>query len=157
MKETERLASQLDRALRGNAWYGPSWREVLEGVTRAAALERPLPAAHSIAEIVLHTTTWLEVVRCRLGGESPEVSSTEDWPPAPLLTESEWPQALDRLFDAGRTLGEAIRRFPLERLHTQRPGMDETWFELIAGELQHLLYHEGQIALLRKSVPAQGR
>src|SRR6266496_1112352 len=82
MNESERLADQLTRALNGGAWYGPSWREALEGITREAALYRPIPEAHTIAEILLHATTWHDVVRRRLEGESPEVSDTQDWPTA---------------------------------------------------------------------------
>jgi hypothetical protein len=33
----------------------------------------------------------------------------------------------------------------------QRPGLDDTWFVLILGELEHMLYHAGQVGLLRKA------
>jgi hypothetical protein len=84
MNESERLAQQLDRALNGNAWHGPSWREALEGLGRDAALKRPIPEAHTIAEIVRHATTWHDVVTRRLQGETPEVSDAEDWPATSL-------------------------------------------------------------------------
>jgi len=151
MNESKRLASQLERALNGGAWHGPSWREALEGVTREDALHRPIPEAHSIAEIVLHFTTWQDVVRRRLEGESPQVSDAEDWPTAVFPDEAAWSAAVARLFDTGRSLREVIERFPVERLEEQRPGVDDTWFALIIGQLQHMLYHGGQIGLLRKA------
>jgi hypothetical protein len=151
MNESERLANQLERALNGGAWHGPSWREALEGVTRWSAMHRPIPEAHSIAEIVLHATTWHDVVRRRLEGESPQVSGAEDWPAAVFPDEAAWSAAVARLFETGRSLCEMVERFPVERLQEKRPGLDDTWFGVIIGELQHVLYHAGQITLLRKA------
>lgn len=90
MNESQRLADQLTRALNGNAWHGPSWKETLEGVTREAALHRPIPDGHSIAEVLLHATTWNDVVRRRLEGETPQVSDAQDWPSAALADDAAW-------------------------------------------------------------------
>lgn len=158
MSEIERLAEQLHRGLNGGAWYGPSWREILDGLSREAALHRPIPEAHNIAEIVLHNTTWHDVVRRRLDGESPQVSDAEDWPETDFPDEAAWAKAVERMFETGRALCERIRRFPEERLPERRPGLSDTWFGMISGELQHVLYHAGQAALLRKAqVPAKVR
>ena len=151
MNESQRLGDQLTRALIGDAWHGPSWREALEGVTREAALHRPIPEAHTIAEILLHATTWHDVVRRRLQGESPEVSDAEDWPAATLADEAAWSAAVARLFDTGSALVATVDRFPVGKLHEKRLGVDGDWFELIIGELQHVLYHAGQVALLKKA------
>jgi DinB family protein len=152
MNESERLARQFERALFGEAWYGPSWREVLEGVSGGAANHRPIAGAHTILEVALHATTWHEAVRRRLQGESPQVSDAEDWPGTP--GEAAWSVTRDRLLETGRALCDAIRSFPAERIHELRPGLKETWYDLILGELQHVLYHAGQVGLLKKaSVP----
>ena len=151
MNDSERLADQLKRALNGDAWHGPSWRETLEGVTREAALHRPIPEAHTIAEIVLHATTWHDVVRRRLQGESPDVSDAEDWPAAGFADEAAWSAALARLFETGNALVATVGQFPVKKLHEKRPGVDGDWFELIIGELQHVLYHAGQVTLLKKA------
>ncbi len=49
MNDCERLAQELDRALEGAAWHGPSWREALDGVDPQAAARRPIAGAHTIA------------------------------------------------------------------------------------------------------------
>lgn len=152
MNEINRLAEQLDRALNGEAWHGPSWKEVLEGVGAQAAAIRPIPGAHTIAEVTLHATTWNDVVRRRLNGESPEVTSEQDWPSAAgLANEAAWTAAVERFFESGRALTDTVARFPQEKLMQTRPGVDGTWFDLVIGQLQHLLYHGGQVAILRKA------
>lgn len=151
MNESERLAQQIERALEGDAWHGPAWREALDGVTRETALRRPIPEAHSIAEIVLHATAWHDVVRRRLEGETPEVTDAQDWPTPHLPDDQAWEAAIRRLLDSGRALREVVARFPEERLQTSRPGTGGTWYELVIGELQHVLYHAGQVAVLRKA------
>jgi uncharacterized damage-inducible protein DinB len=157
MNESERLADQLERALNGNAWHGPSLRESLDGVTRDAAVLRPMAEAHSIAELVLHATTWHDVVRRRLEGESPEVSDAQDWPAATAITDdAAWSATIARAFATGAALAQTVRAFPVDRLQTPRPGTDGSWYQLISGELQHVLYHTGQVAILRKAaVPAR--
>lgn len=151
MNESQRLGDQLTKALIGDAWHGPSWREALEGVTREAALHRPIAEAHTIAEILLHATTWHDVVRRRLEGESPQLSDSQDWPPAALGDEAAWSAAVARLFETGSALAAIVGRFPAEKLHEKRPGVDGTWYELVIGELQHVLYHAGQVTVLKKA------
>src|SRR5213594_2011655 len=116
MSETKRLADQLERALRGDAWHGPSWKEVLDGIGVADALRKPVPNGHSIAEIVLHTTTWHDAAKRRFQGETPQVSDEQDWPRASFTTEEEWSRATTRLFDTGRALSEMIASFPENKL-----------------------------------------
>jgi hypothetical protein len=151
MSESERLAIELDKALNGGAWHGPSFREALEGVDLAAALRRPIAEAHTIAEIVLHTTAWHDVVRLRLRGEAPQISDAEDWPAPAFADERDWQAAVRRLAETGRSLCDAVRAFPAEKLHEPRPRIDDTWYGLVSGELQHVIYHAGQVAILRKA------
>jgi hypothetical protein len=151
MNECERLADQFERTLNGNAWYGPSLKENLDGVTREAALARPIGDGHSIAEIVLHMTTWHDVVRRRLQGESPQVSDAEDWPAVALADDAAWKAAAAKALETGNALAATVRAFDPARLTEKRPGTDGSWYHLIAGQLEHVTYHAGQIGLLRKA------
>jgi hypothetical protein len=156
MNESERLALEFDRALNGGAWHGPSWREALEGVEAASASARPIPGAHSIGEIVRHAGLWMDVVRRRLEGETPQVPDEVDWRAGEFPDEGAWRAAVDESLANGRALVETVRRFPAGKLHEMRPRVDATWYELVSGELQHILYHAGQVAVLRKAgVPAR--
>lgn len=149
--DCERFAEQIEKAMHGEAWHGPSWRENLKGVTRRAALRRPIRGGHSIAEIVLHMTTWNDVVRRRMEGETPNVTDALDWPKVVLKDEAAWNAAKARLFESGDALAETVAAFPVDKLHRKRPNVAGTWFDLVLGQLQHILYHAGQAGLLRKA------
>ena len=58
MNECQRLAAQFERALEGGAWYGPSWKEALEGVTRVQAgrVSRFLPG---LRQLLRYRREWL--------------------------------------------------------------------------------------------------
>ena len=68
MSEIERILDQLKRAYEGNAWHGPSVREVLAGVTAAQAHARPLET-RTILGIGQHIAVWEDVGRRRLTGD----------------------------------------------------------------------------------------
>src|SRR5580765_4668182 len=94
MSERARIEEQLQRAFEGDAWHGPSVHEVLVGITAVQAAEHPLPAAHSVWEIVLHMTTWHDTVRRRLAGEAFMPTPAQDWPAVTDTSESAWSAAL---------------------------------------------------------------
>ncbi|MBI3696187.1 MAG: DinB family protein, partial [Acidobacteria bacterium] len=94
MSEIQRIEDQLKRALQGEAWHGPSILELLAGVTATQAGAKPLPGAHSIWEIVLHITAWVDAARRRVEGEEAKLSAEQDWPPVRETTERAWEAAL---------------------------------------------------------------
>jgi hypothetical protein len=150
--EVQRIADQLDRAVGGPAWHGPSMLEALKGVTSTQAAARPLPGAHSIQELVAHATAWLEIVRQRVQGTAPDrISAAMDWP-AVAPGGGDWDAAVARLRSAGGDLAGTIRSLDDGRLPEDLPGEDDTWsvYVTLHGVIQHLLYHAGQIAVLKK-------
>lgn len=154
MTEIERILDQLKRAFEGDAWHGPSVREVLKDVTAVQAHARPLANAHSIWELVQHIAVWEDVGRRRLEGDRAqiEISSPTDWPPPDDSSEAAWEQAkaaLDRGHDA---LREAIACMPESRLHEPIFEGMSTVYVTLHGVIQHDLYHAGQIALLKKAL-----
>jgi uncharacterized damage-inducible protein DinB len=150
--ETDRLADQLERSFRGGAWHGPSVTEALADLTAEEAARRPIPAAHTIAEIVGHVATWTDVARRRIAGEPvSRVTDEEDFPPDGALSEEAWAASLERLEEAHRKLHDAVAGLEDEGLDAPVEGSDPTVRGLVLGVLQHNIYHAGQIVLLRKA------
>ena len=153
MTEVERIADQLRRAYEGEAWHGPSLREVLEGITAERAARRPLKGAHSIQEIVKHILAGEEIVRRRLErdpGMARPTTEEDWWPPATETGEAAWAALLEELALANSRLRRAISLLDDSRLDEPIvEGMSSVYVTL-HGLIQHDLYHAGQIALLKK-------
>ena len=98
MNPTEWLLEALDEAFDRPSWHGTNLRGSLRGVKPAEALWRPASGRHNIWEIVLHVTTWIDVVRRRLEGEIlHEVPDTVDFPPVARADKASWNAARRRL------------------------------------------------------------
>ncbi len=149
MRERERLREQLEVAWTGPAWHGPALGEVLAGVGAEQAAMRPLPGRHSIWEIVLHLTTWLEVGRLRASGRDQEPTPAEDWPRPPDTTSAAWEDARARLESAHLALLELLGAMDEGRLDEAAAGRDYSVGFLLHGVVQHYAYHAGQIVLLK--------
>jgi uncharacterized damage-inducible protein DinB len=152
MKETERIADQLKRAFYGEAWSGPSLKEVLEGVSPDIASRRPLPDVHSIWELVHHITAWVDIVRRRVEGENLKVTEDLNFPPVTDPSEAAWKASLMLLNEAEKKLQKTVLRLSESRL--EEPGVPggDTVYVLLHGAVQHSLYHAGQIILLKKAL-----
>ena len=115
MREHERIADQLRRSVEGDAWYGPSLREALDGVTAERAAARPIAGGHTIWELALHISAWADVVRRRLEGEKIAEPDEGDFPAVKDTSEQAWQQTVagleDRLAPAtGLALLERLRK-----------------------------------------------
>ena len=154
MKETDRLADQLERSLEGEAWHGPALLELLRGVTPAEAMAKPISGVHSIGEIVPHLIVWQDVARRRLSGDPArfEIGGPQDWPPPPTATDVSWTSALDRLRASTDSLARAIRALPEARFDEPILEGFSTVYQTLHGVVQHNLYHAGQIAALKRAL-----
>ncbi len=154
MTEVDRILNQLDRAYKGEAWHGPSVRELLAGVTAEQAQARPLANAHNIWELVHHIAVWENAGRRRLAGDPAQIdiSSPADWPSPDDTSDAAWEQAKAALDRGHEALREAIARINESRLDEPIvEGLSSTYVTL-HGIIQHDLYHAGQIAMLKKAL-----
>src|SRR5450755_1963228 len=150
--ETKRIASQLRRSYEGEAWHGPSLRELLVDVTAERAAAKPLAGTHSIWELVLHIDAWERAALSVVGGSRFDVLAGDaDWPPLRETSAEAWQGALDRLESTTRELVAVIRAMDDARLEELAGGREFNLYFLLHGVVQHNLYHAGQIALLKKA------
>jgi uncharacterized damage-inducible protein DinB len=152
MTETQRIIDQLRRAFEQDAWHGPAVRELLADVTADRAAAKPLAHSHSIWEIVLHMSTWENIVRRRLQGEMiSDLPAEEDWPAVRDPSETAWRQTLQDLEQANQALREAIAHVDETHLAETVPGKSHSVYTMLHGLIQHDLYHAGQIAVLKRA------
>jgi uncharacterized damage-inducible protein DinB len=151
--ETARIAAELRRATKGPAWHGPALLEVLADVTPLQAVARPIPGAHTVWEIARHAATWLDILHERIDGQHRDVPDDEDWQIVDDTSPAAWQRLRARLGDAAERLAARIERFPDDALDAKLPGADasaSSAYVSLHGIVQHVVYHAGQIAVLKK-------
>ena len=155
--ECIRIADQLRRAFAGDAWHGSSLHELLVDVDNEQAISRPLAAGHSIWELTLHIGTWIGHAHASMQSV-PMPPFVDNMPPEqnwPLIKDSgpaAWKQTVASTLRGGEELASAIENFGDERLGETVPGRNYAFYNLFHGIVQHSIYHEGQIAILKKAL-----
>lgn len=156
---TSRLIDEIHRAYDGDPWHGPSVVQILGGLTAAQVQARPDPAVHSMAEIVAHMTAWVVEVTRRVQGHPAADPVEGDWPLPRAVDDTGWAAQQLVLANAVARLIEAVAGFPEarwdDRVGDTRDaalGTGMTYEQTVLGLVQHLAYHGGQLALLKKLV-----
>jgi uncharacterized damage-inducible protein DinB len=150
--QAEIVADEIERAVAGGAWHGPALAEHLAHVTAEEAIQRPIPRAHNIWELVLHLTSWANIVHRRMSGGQVEPFEGEDWPIAHPQGEPEWTAARTALARSYEQVRELAARLGDAELSAKVPGGERSIAGMLHGLAQHAAYHGGQIALLKKAV-----
>jgi hypothetical protein len=154
--QCDRAADELTSTVSGEAWYGDSLREILEGITAEQARAYAIPNAHSIWELVLHLDAWAKFFLGAIRGVAippwPSMSTEQDFPPVSTMSEEAWRRCVDTMLENHLELALAIERFDVERLESIVPGRPYDFNRLFQSASLHAAYHAGQIALLKKLV-----
>jgi uncharacterized damage-inducible protein DinB len=152
--ESARIADQLRRAFRGDAWHGPSLLDLLAEITPEQARARPMRSVHNIWELVLHIDVYLQVVfEATQGTPMPKLYGTEkDWAAVWGESAEGWFDTQDSLFQNAEKVAQAIEKFEDAKLQDIAPGRSYDFYYLFHGIVQHSLYHAGQIAILKKAI-----
>lgn len=149
--ELARIDDELHRAYDGDPWHGPSFRAILADVSAESAAKRHPGVAHSIWEIVAHVSAWIEVVRRRLVELRPvTLGEAENFPAVANTSPAAWTATLSELDGRMRALRELVVGLDPTRLDQTVPGKEYSVALMLHGTAQHLAYHGGQIALLKR-------
>jgi hypothetical protein len=152
--ECNRIANQLASAIDGEAWYGDSLRQILKGVSPKRAQAHPVPNVHSIWELLRHVESWVKFAIGAVEGVPippwPAMPKAQDWPTVVDTSNAAWNQTVDAFFSHHLKLVETISAFTDQRLEATVPGRSYNFYRLFHGTIQHVVYHAGQIALLKK-------
>jgi uncharacterized damage-inducible protein DinB len=149
MRLVERMIEELNRMWNGDAWYGPSVRPMLEGITEEQARANPVADGHSILELVVHSALWMHITTRRLEGYVAEATTEQDWRD---VRKTSWSDALADLERAYAALLDRVARLNDDAMNSIVPNKEYTVYTLLTGVIEHTVYHAGQIAMLKKAV-----
>lgn len=138
----------------GEAWHGPALLGMVQDLSAAQAAKKPIRGGHSIWELVMHIGNWNEAIVRRLGGDAMEglVNTEYDWPRAAVDNEPAWKAALTRLRASCDELEKTFASATDE--HLAAPAINRKFanYVMAHGIIHHIVYHSGQIGLLRKAL-----
>ena len=149
--EAGALAEELRLVDTGDAWHAPALSRLLEGVTAEAAAARPIAGGHTIWELVGPIAGWNDVWRRRLDGEAVDEPAAGDFPATPAVTEEAWTGAKIWLREAHAGLVARVAALTGAELDARVPEREFTARFMVRGAIRHVVYHSGQISLLRKA------
>jgi uncharacterized damage-inducible protein DinB len=157
MTHGELLSDELRRALHGEAWHGPSVKELTEAMHAEEAMQHPIPTAHSIWELTAHMTSWANIALRRINGGQVEPYENEDWPVVTDFSDEHWSSTREALTNGYERLSEVVLGMTDAQLLVCAPKSERTIAGMVSGVAQHAAYHGGQIAMLKKIVTTHHR
>lgn len=162
MTRTEILLDALHRGHDGDPWHGSSVAAILDGVTVEQAHTRVARDVHTIAEIVAHLISWSNEVTRRVNGHDAADPIEGDWPDVSSTDAAGWKALTQELGASVQRLATAIRQFDPSRWddlvgddRDPAAGTGLSFEQTVSGQVQHLAYHGGQIAMLKKIVTSR--
>lgn len=149
--------NQLQNVYSGEAWYGKCVREILDDVASEIAFKEPAPDSHSIAALLSHMLYWRELVIARLNGDvNFAVDQDQSFQWRTLLPDGEenWEALKTRFHDSHERMIAALQAREESFLENIVAARSYNFHVLLAGIVQHDIYHAGQIAYAEKLLTA---
>jgi uncharacterized damage-inducible protein DinB len=150
----QHYVSSFESLYEGEPWYGRSIVSIVKEVQPTQAFKKNSPTSHSIYEIVGHMLAWRDLFVKRLNGDyssTIQSNSESDWPKVPgEKNASSWDQLLHKLSENQQALIHALKKVSDNQLDKDFAKTNATLETHLEGNLQHDIYHLGQIAVLNK-------
>jgi uncharacterized damage-inducible protein DinB len=154
-KEINNYITEFESIYNGEPWYGKSLMAVINNADPKDVFKKPKSTSHSAYEITHHLYGWRELLAKRLDGDtiaSIEVNSKEDWTPLPKeQTVSTWKELIKKLEQNQQELIKWLPKWNDEALDKNFAGTAYSLRTFLNGQIQHDIYHIGQIALAIKN------
>ncbi len=154
-KEINNYITEFETVFNGEPWYGKPLMAVIGDTDPAIVFNKPNPGGHSIYEIVHHLYAWRELMAKRLNGDSKSkisMNSADDWGPLPKVkNKAAWEALIKKLEQNQQDLLKGLAKWNDPDLDEKFAGTDYTLRIFLNGQIQHDIYHIGQIALAIKN------
>ena len=149
--EIQTIIRNLREVLQGEPWHGKSVMELLSEVDPAMAYIRPEETQHSLIDLLYHMITWSEFTANRMEKDPPPAEETEalDWREIDPVQHT-WQGGVEQLKAANEKIIAMLQQKDDSLLSQKVADRNYNFGQLLHGQVQHLIYHSGQIAYVRK-------
>lgn len=151
--------AQLARHLRdvhfGGNWTSINLKKTLEDLTWEEAT-RSVHACNSIATLVYHVNYYITAVTKVLQGEVLNAKDEYSFLCPPINSPEDWDKLRNRVWEEAEVFAALIEKVPESRLCEDfTEARYGTWFRNLAGIIEHMHYHMGQMVILKKVMRAE--
>ena len=155
-KEIKNYIAEFETVYNGEPFYGKPIMGIIKEANPKKVFQKPSPASHSAYEITQHLYAWRDLMVKRLNGNfkaSIKMNSEEDWSSLPAeQSEAVWNVLVKKLEQNQKDLIAALSKWDDESLDKNFIHSAYSLRTYLAGQIQHDIYHLGQIALALKNV-----
>lgn len=155
MAITKLIARHIREVYFGDNWTCSNLKDNLKDVTWDQAVTR-VHAFNTIATLINHTNYYTEAIIKVLDG-GPLIADDEFSFNHPSITnQQEWDLLLEKVWRDADKLASKVEQLPDEILtHDFADNKKYTYYRYLNGNIEHLHYHLGQIALIKRMVQMQ--
>ena len=154
-KEINNYIAEFESIYEGEPFYGKPLMAIIKGADPKNVYKKKSAAAHSVYEVTHHLHAWRELLVKRLNGDnkaSIKMDSKEDWSPLPeQRTDANWKALVKSLEQNHKELIKALSKWDDELLDKNFAGSAYPLRTFLNGQIQHDIYHIGQVALAIKN------
>ncbi len=150
---SEKLIVDFKDSFAGEPWYGDSVFKKLVELDFRVVNFKPLPNFNSIAAIVQHMINWrIFAIKKMQGDKTFDILQNDenDWTDVHISSQAEWDSLLNKLKETQHQIIIMLSTLSDAFFDEKVSGRDYTFYFLLAGIVQHDIYHLGQIALIKK-------
>ena len=154
-KEINNFIGEFETVFNGEPWYGKSLMAVVKDADTGKVFKKYNENTHSAYEILHHLYAWRDLLVRRLNGDnkaSISINSKEDWSVLPAQqTAATWQTLVKKLEQNQKDLVAALSKYDDESLDKNFIQSAYSLRTYLEGQIQHDIYHLGQIALALKN------
>ncbi len=148
------LSTQLARHFRdvhfGGNWTAVNLRDVLADVTWQQAMTS-VPSCNSIAALVYHMNYFVSAALKVLQGGPLDAHDKYSFDLPPIRSQQDWDLLLNKTWSDTEAFALLIESLPESRLWEDfSAGKYGNYYRNVAGIIEHVHYHLGQIVILKK-------
>lgn len=153
--EIDDYIREFETIYNGEPWYGKSLMAVISDADAKDVFKKHKSTGHSAYEITHHLYAWRDLLVKRLNGDtkaSIEMNSKEDWASLPKeQTVAAWKELIKKLELNQQELTRLLPNWSNGSLDKDFAGTSYSLRTFLNGQIQHDIYHIGQIALALKN------
>ncbi len=152
---TQQLAKHLREVHYGGNWTWVNLKDTLDGITWHQALKQ-VHGLNTIAVLVNHIGYYVTAQISVLQGGELTSKDSESFIHPPIQSQHDWDTLVAKSMREAETLAALIEQMPDTKLwDTFTNEKYGSYFRNLLGNIEHIHYHLGQIAIIKKIVQAQ--